>query len=61
MCLSRERDNMMMVTLGRQNCVVRKNHMIYFMFFFITSLHSGTLLSTLIKLVLRCKMEKRQS
>ena len=30
MCLSRERDNMMMVTPGRQNCVIRKNHMIYF-------------------------------
>ena len=30
MRLSKERDNMMMVTLGRQNCVIRKNHMIYF-------------------------------
>ena len=36
-------DNMMMVTLGRRNCVLRKKHndKKNFMLFFITSLHSG--------------------
>ena len=43
MCLAKGRDNMMMVTLGRQNCVLFNKEIIYAMFFFITSLHSGCL------------------
>ena len=43
MCLAKKRDNMMMVTLGRQNCVLFEEEIIYVMVFFITSLHSGCL------------------